>query len=305
MTAIQVDDLTRTFGGVRAVDRVAFQVAPGEVFGFLGPNGAGKSTTIRILLGLYRRDSGCVRVLDLDPSGDGPAVHRRTGYLPGELALYPRLTARQHLERLGAARGMRDTAYREELIDRFGVVLDRPVRALSKGNRQKIGIVLAFMHRPELLVLDEPTSGLDPLLQEEFGRLVRETAADGRTVFLSSHDLVEVQALADRVAIIRQGRIVATDTVEHLRDAAPRTVEFRFRNPVDPRPFADIDGVRITRSDGNLLYLSVTRGVAQVLRLASERDLVDLTARPADLEELFLGYYRDQPDTTAGAGHVD
>lgn len=297
IAAIEVAELTRTFGSIRAVDRVALDVAEGEVFGFLGPNGAGKSTTIRILLGLYRRDSGRVRVLGRDPAREAPAICRRTGYLPGELALYPRLSARQHLDRLGAARGLRHTAYRDELVERFGVVLDRPVRGLSKGSRQKIGIVAAFMHRPDLLVLDEPTSGLDPLLQDEFAHLVRETAEDGRTVFLSSHDLAEVQTLADRVAIIRQGHIVATDTVEHLRDAAPRTVQFRFRHPVDPAPFAAIDGVRVTDADGDRLALSVTGGVAQVLRLAAEQDPMDVVARSADLEELFLGYYRDRPAT--------
>jgi ABC-2 type transport system ATP-binding protein len=292
---IEVGGLVRTFGRMLALDQVGFRVAPGEVFGFLGPNGAGKSTTIRILLGLYRRDSGRVRVFDLDPTHDGPAIHRRTGYLPGELALYSRLTARQHLDRLARARGLRRTAYRDELVERFGVVLDRPVRGLSKGSRQKIGIVAAFMHQPELLVLDEPTSGLDPLLQDEFAQLVRETAADGRTVFLSSHDLPEVQTLAHRVAIIRKGRIVATDTVEHLRDAAPRTVEFRFRHPVDPAPFAAIDGVRVTGADGDRLALSVTGGVGPVLRLAADQDPIGLTARSADLDELFLSYYRDTP----------
>src|SRR5690242_2482151 len=186
---IAVEQLTRRFGTRRGVTEISFEVRGGEVFGFLGPNGAGKSTTIRLLLGLYKPTSGRMRVLGLDPSRDSVAIHRQVGYLSGELALYSRLTGRDHLHRMGDLRGMRDTRYRDELVERFGAELDRPVRALSKGNRQKIGLVLAFMHRPDLLVLDEPTSGLDPVLQDEFISLVRETVAEVRSVFLSSHEL--------------------------------------------------------------------------------------------------------------------
>ena len=227
-TAVRVEHLTRTFGARRGVTDVSFDVDAGEVFGFLGPNGAGKSTTIRLLLGLYRATSGRMRVFDLDPIGDSVAIHRRVGYLPGDLALYPKLTGRQHLDRFAAIRGMRDGSYRDQLAERFNAELDRPVHTLSKGNRQKIGVVLAFMHRPDLLVLDEPTSGLDPLLQNEFANLVRETVADGRTVFLSSHELDEVQRVVDRLAIIKDGRIIVTDTVEGLRRDAPRTVALTF-----------------------------------------------------------------------------
>jgi ABC-2 type transport system ATP-binding protein len=184
------------------------------------------------------------------------------------------------------------------LVDRFGVELDRPVRALSKGNRQKIGIVLAFMHRPELLVLDEPTSGLDPLLQDEFARLLRETAADGRTVFLSSHELDEVQRIADRVAIIKEGRIVVTDGVEQLRRSAPRTVEFAFERDVDLAAFSAIEGVRLLENVGHRVRLALSGAIAPLLRVAAELEPVDMTARPADLEELFLTYYRDDARTT-------
>ena len=231
---VTVEGLTRRFGSQRGVTDVSFQVANAEVFGFLGPNGAGKSTTIRLLLGLYRPTSGRTRVFGLDPLTDSVEIHRRVGYLPGELALFPQLTGRQHLDRLGRMRAMTDLRYRDELVGRFSAELDRPVRTLSKGNRQKIGLVLAFMHRPALLVLDEPTSGLDPLLQDQFARLVRETVADGRTVFLSSHELDEVQRVVDRLAIIKDGRIVVTDTVDGLRRAAPRTVEFRLREHGGP-----------------------------------------------------------------------
>src|SRR5664279_3360971 len=291
-TAVRVEHLTQRFGAQRGVTDVSFEVGAGEVFGFLGPNGAGKSTTIRLLLGLYRATSGRMRVLDLDPSRDSVAIHRRVGYLPGDLALYPKLTGRQHLDRFAAIRGLRDGRYRDQLVGRFNAELDRPVHTLSKGNRQKIGVVLAFMHRPDLLVLDEPTSGLDPLLQNEFANLVRETVADGRTVFLSSHELDEVQRVVDRLAIIKDGRIVVTDTVEGLRRAAPRTVEFRFANTVDPRPFADLDGVRVVDNADGRIVLSITGPVAALLHLAASLDPVDMTARPADLDELFLTYYR-------------
>jgi ABC-2 type transport system ATP-binding protein len=296
--AVATTKLTKTFGRRRGVIDVDLRVRRGEVFGFLGPNGAGKSTTIRLLLGLYQPTSGDVTVLGRDPLADGVAIRARVGYLPGELALFPRLTGREHLDWFARARAIRSTKYRDELVDRFGVELDRPVRALSKGNRQKIGIVLAFMHRPELLVLDEPTSGLDPLLQDEFARLLRETAADGRTVFLSSHELDEVQRIADRVAIIKEGRIVVTDGVEQLRRSAPRTVEFAFERDVDLAAFSAIEGVRLLENVGHRVRLALSGAIAPLLRVAAELEPVDMTARPADLEELFLTYYRDDARTT-------
>jgi ABC-2 type transport system ATP-binding protein len=303
MTAsiVSVDGLTRRFGTNRGVEQVSFGIGPGEVFGFLGPNGAGKSTTIRLLLGLYRPTAGRMRVFGLDPSRDSVAIHRRVGYLPGELALYPRLTGRQHLDSFARARGVTDHPYRDELVERFTVELDRPVRTLSKGNRQKIGLVLAFMHRPDLLVLDEPTSGLDPLLQDEFVNLVRETVDDGRTVFLSSHELDEVQRVVDRLSIIKDGRIIVTDTVDGLRKAAPRTIEFRFAASVTADAFAGLDGVRVLHCADGRIALSVTGTIGPLLRVASALDPIDVTARPADLDELFLSYYRGQ---VAGAGNV-
>ncbi|HEX5293529.1 MAG TPA: ABC transporter ATP-binding protein [Streptosporangiaceae bacterium] len=289
---VTVDGLTRRFGSRRGVTGLSFEVRAGQVFGFLGPNGAGKSTTIRLLLGMYRADSGTMSVLGHDPGRDAVALHRRVGYLPGELALHPRLTGAQHLAAFARARGMASHALRDELVERFAVELDRPVRTLSKGNRQKIGLVLAFMHRPELLVLDEPTSGLDPLLQDEFARLVRETTADGRTVFLSSHELDEVQRLADQVAIIRDGAIVVTDTIEGLRRAAPRTIVLRFDGDADAARFTGIDGTEVTGTQPHSVALSVSGPLAPVLRIAADLGAVDMTARPADLEELFLRYYR-------------
>ena len=305
MTVIAVEGLTRRFGAVHAVADVDFDVEAGEVFGYLGPNGAGKSTTIRLLLGLCRATSGQVRLFGLDPRRDGIAIHRRVGYLPGELTLYPRLTGKQHFDRFAHIREMNDFDRRDELIERFGVETGRPAHTLSKGNRQKIGLVLAFMHRPELLVLDEPTAGLDPLMQDEFARLLRETVDAGGTVFLSSHELDEVERVVDRVAIIKDGRIVVTDTVDGLRRTAPRTIEFRFAGPVDPRRFADVDGVRVLDStDRRRVRLSITGPIAPLLHVAAELEPIDMTARPADLDELFLSYYRTDPKTSQRPMHA-
>ena len=299
-SAIELDAVTKTFGRHRGVIQVSVDVRPGEVFGFLGPNGAGKSTTIRLIMGLYRPTAGRVSVLGRDPLVDSVAVHRAVGYLPGELALFGRLTGREHLDFVDRSRGTADHRLRDELVERFGVELDRPVRTLSKGNRQKIGIVLAFGHRPDLLVLDEPTSGLDPLLQDEFERLLQETAAAGRTVFLSSHELGEVQRSADRVAIIREGRIVVVDTVDGLRSSAPPVVEFTFPVGVDVAALGRLDGVDVVAHHGDRVRLSVTGRIGPLLRKAGELDPIDMTARPADLDELFLRYYRNAANEAVG-----
>jgi ABC-2 type transport system ATP-binding protein len=293
--AIETVGLTKHYGATRAVVDLDLEVRQGECFGFLGPNGAGKTTTIRMLLALHRPTRGRSAVVGLDSQTDSLAIHRRTGYLPGDLALYPRMTGRQHIDWFSGARRADTTVFAAELADRLGVVLDRPTRELSTGNRQKIGIVLAFMHRPELLVLDEPTSGLDPLKQDEFEQLVRETVAEGRTVFLSSHDLDEVQRLADRVGIIRSGNLLTTGTVESMRRSAPRRVEARFARAVDPRVFADIEGVSVTSSDGGHVTLELTGAIGPVLRVLADNDPLDVTSRPPDLDELFLSYYRDPP----------
>jgi ABC-2 type transport system ATP-binding protein len=300
--AVETSRLTKTYGTTQALVDLDLQVEEGQVFGYLGPNGAGKTTTIRMLLALQRPSAGTARVLGLDSQRDSIEVHRRIGYLPGELELYPRMTGQQHLDWFARARrGGRERPLAGRLVERFGVVLDRPARELSKGNRQKIGLVLAFMHRPELLILDEPTSGLDPLVRAEFERLVREVVAEGRTVFLSSHELDEVQRLADRVGIIRSGRLVTTDTVEHLRRSAPTKVEARFARPIDRSLFSALEGVTVAACDGARIDLRVTGPIGPLLRTIAERDPVDLVSRPADLDELFLELYRDPPPEPSDA----
>jgi beta-exotoxin I transport system ATP-binding protein len=292
--AIETAGLSKSYGTTRAVTDLDLVVEPGQIFAFLGPNGAGKTTTIRMLLALQRPDTGRAAVLGLDPARDSVEIHRRTGYLPGDLALYPRMTGRQHIRWHARARGLRDLSPAWALAGQLGAVLDRPARELSKGNRQKIGLVVVFMSQPELLVLDEPTSGLDPLMRGEFARLAREAADRGATVFWSSHELDEVQRLADRVAIIKEGRLVTTETVEGLRGSAPQTLQARFPRPVAPGLFAGLDGVSVRSCDGASVQLEVTGAIAPVLQVIAGQDPVDFTARHADLDELFLSYYRDE-----------
>ncbi|MGH2632826.1 MAG: ABC transporter ATP-binding protein, partial [Tepidiformaceae bacterium] len=251
--------------------------------------------TIRLLLALQRPTAGRAEICGFDAQRDSVEIHRRVGYLPGELELYPHMNGQQHIDWFARARGITDLSVARKLAEQFGVTLDRAVRDLSKGNRQKIGIVLAFLHRPELLILDEPTSGLDPLMQNEFDRLIRETVAEGRTVFLSSHELNDVQRLADRVAILRSGRLVTVDTVDHLRQNAPRRLEARFAHAVDASQFAGISGITVTESQGSRIAFQISGPLAPLLRAIADQDPVDVTSRPADLDELFLDLYRESP----------
>jgi beta-exotoxin I transport system ATP-binding protein len=306
-SAIEVCGLTKRYGERDAVVDLDLDVPPGEVFGFLGPNGAGKSTTIRAVVGLQRPTAGTTRVLGFDSWSCSVDVHRRIGYLPGELRLFERMTGRQHLAWCRATRdhGRRSAEpaaarWTTQLVERLDVPMDRPVRHLSKGNRQKVGLLLALAHRPEVLVLDEPTSGLDPLVQDELHRILREAAAGGSTVFLSSHELSEVQELADRVGIIREGRLVVTDTVEHLRAASARTIELTFHEPPDVSLLAAVPGVTVRGAEGPRVTLELRGPVGPLLRVVADLDPVDLSSRRAGLDELFLGYYRD--GEVAGVG---
>ncbi len=293
--AIETQDLEKTYGtGIRALADLELRVEHGEVFGYLGPNGAGKSTTIRLLLDLIRPTAGRAFVLGLDVRRDGVEARRRLGYLPGDLRLSDRMSAREQLDSLARLRGGVDIGLRNRLCERFDVVLDRPIRHLSKGNRQKVGLVQAFMHRPELVVLDEPSSGLDPLLQAELRSLLRETAAEGRTVFLSSHSLDEVQHVADRVGIIRNGRLADVDAVDRLRERALRHVTIVFAEPVNGNRFAALDGVRVDNAEGNILRLSAPeQAMDAVVKEAAAHPVVDLVSQPADLEEIFLELYEE------------
>jgi len=288
-SAIALDGLVKDYGSFRALDGIDLAVEQGEVFGFIGPNGAGKSTTIRILLDLLRPTAGRVSVLGSTPAEGGPGLRARLGYLPGELVLPDRATARQLLTHLGRVRGGRGLERIAPLAERFLLDLDRPVRNLSKGNKQKIGVVQALMHRPELALLDEPTSGLDPLLQQEFLALVREERDAGTTVFLSSHVLSEIEGVADRVALIRDGRIVVVDDVAALRAAAGQRLDVTFASDV---PMAALDEVEELAVDGPRAQ-GVWRGPPdRLLAMLQGLPVVHLQLRDRDLEELVLDAYR-------------
>jgi ABC-2 type transport system ATP-binding protein len=288
---IETHELTKRYGTNRGIESLNLRVEAGEVFGFLGPNGAGKSTTIRTILDFQRATSGTATVLGFDIRRESVAVRRRVGYLAGDLKLFDRMTGAEHVAWFSRARGGHDRPLTDDLVERFGITMDRPVRQLSKGNRQKVGLLLAFMHRPELVVLDEPSTGLDPLVQAELDRLLRETADSGRTVLLSSHSLDDVQRVADRVAIIRDGRLVVTDSVDHLRTSAPRLISLRFADDVTAAELEAVPGVgKVTSRDGEL-RLELTGDLRPVLETALQHPIIDLTARHADLDELFRAYY--------------
>jgi ABC-2 type transport system ATP-binding protein len=303
MTAvIQTEKLTKSYGSHRGIMDVDLQVDQGEVLGFLGPNGAGKTTTIRTVLDLIRPTSGRVLVFGIESSADPVAIHRRVGYIPGEFALYDRLTGSQTLEYFANLRGGVDRTYQASLIERFDLDPSRRFKEYSKGNKQKVGVIIALQHRPELLLLDEPTSGLDPLVQQTFFATLRETVQSGATVFLSSHILSEVEKSADRVAIIRDGRIVKTDTVEGLRDLAHHQVELRFAGPVPADEFAALPGVSDLVADDHVLRMRVAGAITPVVRAAARYELLDFVSREPSLEETFLAQYGQVPVEVTGDG---
>jgi len=291
-SAIQTEGLSKRYGRRLSLADLDLDVEGGEIFGYLGPNGAGKTTTIRLLLDLIRPTAGRATVLGLDARRDSLEIRRRVGYLPGELALDGGLTGRQLLRYFGNLRGGVDPRQGETLAERLDLDLDRPIRALSKGNKQKLGLAQAFMHRPDLLILDEPTSGLDPLVQQEFHRLVLEAKAEGRTVFLSSHVLAEIERIADRVAILRDGRLVAIGAVGEIKAKARRRLEIQFGGPVPAAAFAGLPGVREAAVEGDRGHFAVEGSVDALIKTAARFEVVGVTSHEPDLEDAFLDYYR-------------
>jgi len=291
--AIETEGLTKYYGRSRGIIDVSLQVERGEIFGFLGPNGAGKTTTIRLLLDLIRPTRGHAWVLGLDPQRDGVEVRRRVGYLPGELALYPDLTGQQALEYAAHLRNGVPQKEIARLADRLEADLNRPIRSLSHGNRQKIGLIMAMMHRPELLILDEPTTGLDPLMQQVLYELLEEVRRDGRTVFFSSHILPEVERLCDWVGILREGRLVAVETVADLKRVAVRRMDLVFDGPVDPEPFRAIPGVREVTAAGSTLHVAVQGSLDPLIKAAAQHTLLNIITYEPNLEEAFLAFYRE------------
>ena len=305
--AIETRGLTKYYGDAAGIVDLDLAVESGEVFGFIGPNGAGKTTTIRLLLNFLQPTRGSGTVLGMDMTADSVAIRSRVGYLPGDLALYPSMTGREFLLYFSRLRGVDTAAATTRLAERFELDLDRRIKEYSKGNRQKVGLVNAFMHEPELLVLDEPTGGLDPLMQQEFATLLGEVRAEGRTVFLSSHYLPEVQRIADRVGIVRQGHLIAVDTLDGFRTRIQSNLSVEFAAPADPSGFAGLRGVTSVdaHDGGRLLRLSVSGPQDSVIRAAADTGAIAIHTEEADLDDVFLSYYGtgDPESGPGGAAH--
>ena len=296
--AIRTTRLTKDYGQGHGLFALDLEVRRGEILGFLGPNGAGKSTTMRLLLDLIKPTSGSATLLGLDSRADSLELRRRVGFLPGDLALYPMLTGAAMLDYLAELRGGVDEGVRDGLAERFDAELGRRIRELSTGNRQKLGLIQAFMHEPELLILDEPIAGLDPLVQRSFHALLREVAGQGRTVLLSSHTLSEVEQVADRVAILRRGRLVVVDSLEGLRKVAVQHLEIEFAGtPPRPDELRAVPGVREVTPEGTHLVVAFEGSADALVKTLAGYDVRSLRSRDDDLEEIFLRYYRDGEDT--------
>lgn len=293
--AIATHSLTKSYGEFTAVRDLDLEVRRGEVFGFLGPNGAGKTTAIRTLTDEIRPSAGSATIVGLDCQRDSVAIRAHLGYLPGDLAMYPKLTGRETLTYFANLRGGVDWSFVESLAERLDADLTKRVGELSTGNRQKVGLIQAFMNRPDVIVMDEPSTGLDPLVQAEFQTMMREVADDGRPVFLSSHTLSEVQRVAHRVGIIRHGELVAVETVAALQAKAIRRIELEFDAHVSRETFQSIDGVRDADVDGPRAKLSFDGEIKVLLEaIRSGPALIDISTHDVDLEEIFLTYYRNE-----------
>ncbi len=288
-TALRTEGLSKRFGDVWALRDLDLEVAPGEVVGYLGPNGAGKTTTLRLLLGLLRPTAGRAEIFGLDSERQTVEAHRRLAYVPGEASLWPSLTGEETLHLLGRVQGHVDPAYRDELVDRFAFDPSKKVRAYSKGNRQKLILIAALMCRPDLLLLDEPTSGLDPLMEQAFRTCVREAKERGQAVFLSSHILSEVEAVCDRVGILRAGRLVETGTLAELRHLSALTVEATFEGPAPD--VSRVPGVSGAHVEGRVLECQVRGSVEPLLTVLASAGVHQLLSREPSLEELFLAHY--------------
>jgi ABC-2 type transport system ATP-binding protein len=289
--AIELRGVVKDYGHVRALRGINLIVGAGQVFGFLGPNGAGKTTTIRLLLDLIRPTAGTAHVLGLDAQRESLEVRRRVGYLPGDLRLYEGMRGHDFLDLVDSFRpDKRDPAYRRQLLERVDLDPSLTIRTLSKGNKQKMGLVQALVHRPEVLILDEPTSGLDPLVQLEVERLLEEAVADGRTVFFSSHVLSEVERLSHAVAIIRSGLIVAVEDIARLKGRSVHILEVTFAEPPPADLFA-LPGVRELRRDGNTVHVQSRDSLDAVIKAIGRHQVVDLRTEQPSLEDIFLAYY--------------
>lgn len=301
--AILTENLTKTYGGSRGINDINLQVQPGEVFGFLGPNGAGKTTTIRTLMNLIKPTSGKAFIYGLDCQQQSVEIKKQIGYLPGEYSLYPNLTGAQTLEYFGNLRGGVDWKYVTSLAERLELDMRKKFKQYSRGNKQKVGIIQALMHKPRLLILDEPTGGLDPLNQQEFYKLIDEVRSEGRTVFFSSHIMSEVERTCDRVAIIREGRLVKVGNISELTNLKTHQLEITFAGTVPLAEFKILPGVERVeevRENGVQILRCLVQADAldAVVKTAARYSLVNFVSREPSLEEVFLNYYRE-PNSVA------
>ena len=301
---IQTQQLTKSYGTSRGIIDVTFDIQEGEVFGFLGPNGAGKTTTMRILMGLLHPNSGSATIGGLDCWQQSTQVKKLVGYLPGEFAFDPGLRGAQIIEYLGHLRGGVDQSYLRALVERLDFDPSKRFREYSHGNKQKLGLVQAFMHKPAVFILDEPTSGLDPLNQQEFYKMVAEVRAQGRTVFLSSHILPEVEHTCDRVAIVREGRLIKIDHVSSLKEIQQHEVELSFAGPASTDWFKHVAGVTSVAqgADERTLRLNVQGELTEIIHIASQHSATNIATREPSLEEIFLRFYEPQQASTTLAG---
>jgi len=303
---IEVENMTKSYGSKRGINDVSFQVEEGEVFGFLGPNGAGKTTTIRLLMALLRADAGTARIAGLDCWQHSVEIKRLVGYLPGEPALDPNLTGGQILEYFGHLRGGIDQAYLKQLIMRLDLDPSRKFRQYSSGNKRKVVLIQAFMHRPRLLILDEPTNGLDPLNQQEFDHMVKEVRDEGRTVFLSSHILSEVEQTCTRVGIIREGHLVRIGSVAELKDIKRHEVTITFADATPAEVFKRLTGVEQVEqlADGHTLRVTSSGDLDVIIKAAAQHSVISLTSHEPSLEDIFLRYYQGDGLAVKEADHV-
>jgi ABC-2 type transport system ATP-binding protein len=289
--AINTEKLTKYYKKQRGIVELSLSVRTGEVFGFLGPNGAGKTTTIRLLLGLLRPTDGSASVFDFDTVKDSVEIRHRCGYLPGELVLYENMTGTNLLQYMASLRGGVSLEFAEELAERLDCDLSRPIRTLSRGNKQKIGLVQALMHQPELLVLDEPTSGLDPLVQHEFYKIIAEASAAGQTVFLSSHNLPEVERVCHRAGIIREGRLIAIEEIASLKERALRRLEIHFEGAVEKSAFRVVPGIRNLQWENSIMRCEIMGSLDPLIKTLAQYNVTNLISHEPHLDEIFMAFY--------------
>ncbi|MBP6005410.1 ABC transporter ATP-binding protein [Candidatus Saccharibacteria bacterium] len=292
---LQITNLSKHYGKYRGVENINIKLNHGEVFGFLGPNGAGKSTTIRTILDFIKPSSGTIEIFGLDSQKESVKIKNYLGYLAGEIALYPEMTGIDTLKYLTSLGKQTDWDYVDKLSKRLDASLDRPIKSLSKGNVQKIGLIQAFMHKPDLIILDEPTSGLDPLIKQVFYEIVLEMKNQGKTLFVSSHDLTEVQKICDRAAFIRQGRLIAIESVSQTSSITLRHIIMRFKTQPKVKDYSKIAGVSNVVAKGNQLELTIKGDLGPLISALSKNPPIDLETQETNLEEIFMHYYQEEP----------